>query len=471
MKSAPRSWGRPGQRSTPSRGGRPRTITPPSAGTPAGCSTTGPSPVSDRLRVEAPRSGHEDAPTVEAAAVEVVDRLVDVLQRVLLGVELDLAPGRQGHELYEVHVVPHEVADDVDLADDEVPVGDVDPLAVADHVVGAALAQHAGDLGGHAPPPHEVQDRIGADTAGQLHDPVDDALAGLDHMVGARLLGQLPGSFVGVGGDDLDRGQRPQTLDADMAKAADAHDDHAGLGGRIAGHLLAGPHGGDAGVGHGRHVLGLEARVELDERALAGQKVLSEAPVHAEAGEGAVVAVHVLAAAAAEAHATAHQRVHDHGVAGADRRHVGAHLFDPPGVLVAEGVRQLEVGERLAQDALDDVEVGPAEAGPADLDDDVLGAADLRFRDVVDPETVVVVAVQAGGVHTDASSSFGSVSPYLAASRPRQKLAFPSMLTLTVRAKIRCRSRVSSVMAFPSRSTRNGAPSAVSSPTRARRSR
>src|SRR5207237_1991414 len=255
-----------------------------------------------------------------------------------------------------------------------------------------------------------------------------------------------------------------------MAKAADAHDDHAGLGGRIAGHLLAGPHGGDAGVGHGRHVLGLEARVELDERALAGQKVLSEAPVHAEAGKGAVVAVHVLAAAAAEAHAAAHERVHDHGVARAHRRHVGAHLFDPPGVLVTEGVGQLEVGERLAQDAFDDVEVGPAEPGPADLDDDVLGAADLRFGDVVDLETVIVIAVQPGGVHADASY-FGAVSAYRVASRPGTKLAFPSMLTLPVRARSRCRSRVSSVMALPSRSTRKAAPPEVSSPALARRSR
>src|SRR5207249_855049 len=170
--------------------------------------------------------------------------------------------------------VAHQVPDAVYLADDAMPVGDLDPLAVADRVAGAPLAQHAGNLSRHAPLPHEVEDGFDTDSAGQGQDAVDDALAGLDHVVGARLLGQLPGPFVGVGGDDLDRGERPQALDADVPEAADAEDDATGLGGRYAGHLLAGAHGGDAGVGHGRDILGLEARVELDERALAGQQVV-----------------------------------------------------------------------------------------------------------------------------------------------------------------------------------------------------
>src|SRR5581483_9637037 len=115
---------------------------------------------------------------------------------------------------------------------------------------------------------------------------------------------------------------------------------------------------------------------------------------------------------------------------------------------------------------------GPAEPRPADPDDDVVGPRDLRLGNVVDAEAIVVVAVQASRSHEQASfTSLRSVSPYRTASRPRQKLAFPSMLTLTVRAKIRCRSRFSAVTGFPSRSTRKGASPPLSSPTRARRSR
>ena len=48
--------------------------------------------------------------------------------------------------------------------------------------------------------------------------------------------------------------------------------------------------------------------------------------------------------------------------------------------------------------ALEDVQVGPADPGAADLDDDVEGTLELRFGDVVD-RGVGVVLVHADGLH------------------------------------------------------------------------
>src|SRR3954451_19928577 len=119
--------------------------------------------------------------------------------------------------------------------------------------------------------------------------------------------------------------------------------------------------------------------------------------------------------------------MHDHGVADLDVRDPRADLVDPAGVLVARRVRQLDLG-LLGPLALLDVEVRAAQAGRADLHDDVERAGDLRLVDLVEVQCLVV-RVQTGRLH-DAISSW-SVLPYRTRSRSRHMPPFASRLRLT----------------------------------------
>jgi hypothetical protein len=76
---------------------------------------------------------------------------------------------------------------------------------------------------------------------------------------------------------------------------------------------------------------------------------------------------------------------------------------DPPGVLVPDDERQTR--RREVPHPLQDVQIGPAHAGPADADDDVERALDRRFGDLIEVELVILVAVDAGGEHQAASGS------------------------------------------------------------------
>ncbi len=87
----------------------------------------------------------------------------------------------------------------------------------------------------------------------------------------------------------------------------------------------------------------------------------------------------------------------DHGVANRDIGHGGPDLVHPPGVLVPEDVGQRRV-HPLIPLPLDDVQVGPADAGATDLDDDIQGAANLRLGHVVNDRRAVKF-VQSYGFH------------------------------------------------------------------------
>ncbi len=73
-------------------------------------------------------------------------------------------------------------------------------------------------------------------------------------------------------------------------------------------------------------------------------------------------------------------------------------LGHPAGVLVAERVRQADAGAAVPL-ALDDVQVGAAHAGAADLHDHVQRSGDGGLRDLFDDD-VLVVAVQADSSHS-----------------------------------------------------------------------
>ncbi len=96
--------------------------------------------------------------------------------------------------------------------------------------------------------------------------------------------------------------------------------------------------GGQPCVREGRYVLRFEDRVELHNRPGVGLEEVGESAVAGEAGELAVLAVHVVAGPARAAEATSHEGVADHRV---PHGYVGdgrADLLDPAGVFVSRGV-------------------------------------------------------------------------------------------------------------------------------------
>src|ERR1700759_3772542 len=86
-----------------------------------------------RVDFELLRSGDEDRPAADLARVQVVQCVQRARQRVLDGVEGDLAGLREDHELREVVVGAHDVADHVLLAGDEVQGRSPELAAVAEH--------------------------------------------------------------------------------------------------------------------------------------------------------------------------------------------------------------------------------------------------------------------------------------------------------------------------------------------------
>ncbi len=106
-------------------------------------------------------------------------------------------------------------------------------------------------------------------------------------------------------------------------------------------------------------------------------------------------------APAGQAQPAGRLRVQDHGVADGDVGDALADLVDPAGVLVADDVGQLGV-HGLGPVAVDDVQVGAADAGAADLDDHVERALERGLRYVVDLG-IFVVRVHPDGLHRHTS--------------------------------------------------------------------
>jgi hypothetical protein len=155
--------------------------------------------------------------------------------------------------------------------------------------------------------------------------------------------------------------------------------------------------GGNPGIGERRDILRLRRRIELDAGAGGSQQVLGHPAIGGQPGERGVLAVHVIPGPAGAAQAAGRRRMQDDGVADGHVGDRGPDLVYPPGVLMPEDVRQRRV-HPLIPLPLDDVQVGPAHPGPADLDDDIQGAADLRLGHVVNDRRAVKF-VQSYGFH------------------------------------------------------------------------
>jgi len=166
--------------------------------------------------------------------------------------------------------------------------------------------------------------------------------------------------------------------------------------------------------------------------ALTGQQVLRIAAIGVDAGELAVGGVHVVATAARQAVAAGDEGMADHGVADLDSLDAGSDLLDPAGVLVAH-----DVGERhldlAAPDALDDVQVGAADAGAANAHDHVGRCGDARVGHVLIVDELVagerlIIGFEHCCFHTfvprrGAALSAGGYGGISASSVPLQKTA------------------------------------------------
>src|SRR5579859_66426 len=416
----------------------------------------------------------EDGPAADPAGVQVGERVGGGVQRVGPGVQGHPAALRQGHQLGEVVVGAHDVPDDVALGGDDVERGDLHGAAVADDEVGAAAAGHGPPVGLGALLGDEVEHDLRAAAAGQLPDRLDLPAVGHHGVVRADLAGQLQRVGVAVHHDDRGGGERGQALDTDMAQAPRPY--HDGRRARVqqADGLAYRMVGGDAGVSECRNLSRPGLRVELHAGARRGEQVLGHPAVVGQAGERVVGAVHVVAGPAGPAQPAGRGRVQDHGVADG---HVGdrrADLVYPAGVLVAERVGQRGV-HRGVPLPLDDVQVGPADAGPADLHDDVQRALDARLGHLVD-DGMGVVTMDPDSLH----GAFLSCSwacprpaePYRCRSMPRQMLLFASMPMRVALARRRCTGAASSRIRSPvAGSISSGAPGPAGRPSSARRCR
>jgi hypothetical protein len=107
--------------------------------------------------------------------------------------------------------------------------------------------------------------------------------------------------------------------------------------------------------------------------------------------------MHVVAGAAVPTEAARDQRVNDDGIADRDVLDGRAHRVYPAGVLVAEDVGEPDMALVLPL-AFDDVEVGPAQPGPADAHDDIERPGDFGLGHFLDRRPLAV-RMQADSLH------------------------------------------------------------------------
>lgn len=89
--------------------------------------------------------------------------------------------------------------------------------------------------------------------------------------------------------------------------------------------------------------------------------------------------------------------MHDHGIADSDVLDGRADGVHPASILVAKRVGQLDVAFVLPL-ALDDMQIGAAQAGTPDTHDDIVRTGNLRIDDLLDGRPLAV-SVKADGFH------------------------------------------------------------------------
>src|SRR4029077_8061821 len=137
------------------------------------------------------RSGNQNGAAAHPARVEIVNRPLEFLKRVLARVQLHFALCGEHHQLLQVVVRGDQVADEVDLGGDDVDGGDVDVLAVSDDVVVPGATQHGDTLVGRPAFADEIEHGLGAAATREVQHLLHVAAVGDDAPVRADLAGEL----------------------------------------------------------------------------------------------------------------------------------------------------------------------------------------------------------------------------------------------------------------------------------------
>ena len=191
--------------------------------------------------------------------------------------------------------------------------------------------------------------------------------------------------------------------------------------------------GGQSGVGERGDIGRFQRLVDLHDAARRRLEVLGVAAVGVDAGKRVGLAVRIVTRPAGPAQPAGDQRVDDDLVAFLDIGDRRSDRIRPAGVLVPDRVRQLNL-RLLGPLALQDMQIGPAHTGSADLDDDVERSGRRRDRFLLHLEVLVVADHLDGSHGAHSSAPFGTVradtgtkvessSGYRVRSRPPQKCA------------------------------------------------
>ena len=203
------------------------------------------------LNVPLSDSGWEEhGATLHPTGVQLVQHVGGIFEGELLRGDLDLALAVELHQLRQVVVCTHDVADDVELAQQQVDRFDRQAAAVANLRVRAAAMQHLDRRIRRAVLADEVEDDVGALSVGDLSHRVDATVqCRMERFVGTQPAGEVESLGACIEGDHAGAAQRLQDLDAEVAETAHAEHDGGGPGMDDRQKLFDGVIRGDAGVG------------------------------------------------------------------------------------------------------------------------------------------------------------------------------------------------------------------------------
>ena len=103
-----------------------------------------------------------------------------------------------------------------------------------------------------------------------------------------------------------------------MAETSRSDDHHFCPGIEVGCRLLDSVIGRQAGIRQSSDIFGVQAGIQFDDRACTGLEQVGHPPVHRDARESLVGAVHIIACPARATETTGDQRVHDHGISHRD---------------------------------------------------------------------------------------------------------------------------------------------------------
>src|SRR5262249_10463973 len=210
------------------------------------------------------RLGHDNTTAHNAPMFEVIDRDIDVVQRVFLGVQGDAALRVEFHQFDQLQVIAHQAAGDSNFIDHHVHGGYLDRAPIADDKVGAALAQHLPAELFRTQLADKVNDGVRAAVSEVAHRR-HHVRATIQHLMRAKLVRQCPRRLALINGDGARAAQGMQGLQCDVAQASYAYYHTVAARVEVCGRAFGHPIGSDTRVGQGGDGHGDDMLVEFDE--------------------------------------------------------------------------------------------------------------------------------------------------------------------------------------------------------------